>query len=117
MSCDLPGAQELSPETLLEKAIGAQNPCERERLAREGLALCKPRDWMTRALLIRQLYIAHMERGEYSEALACARKVVELRVLDDVGHQDASRVLVAMNETDQAVGHLRMAARCGPPHR
>ena len=76
-----------------------------------------PLDRTTQAMLLRQLYLAHYETRRFSRALEVALQALELRVLDDVLHQDAARAALASGDVDAAVAHLRMAARRGPASR
>ncbi len=88
----------------------------RARYARQGLAATSL-DRTTQAMLLRQLYLSQFEARRFRHALDLALQAVELGVLPDVLYQDAARAALAAGELDQALGHLRMAARQGPASR
>lgn len=74
-------------------------------------------DETTRAMLLRQVYVAAMERRRYGEARSVAEQMIEVAVLADVAYQDAARACLGQGELESAVCHLRMAARSGPASR
>jgi tetratricopeptide (TPR) repeat protein len=90
---------------------------QRARFARRGLATRAPLDRTTHALLLRQLAMAHYERGEVERARELSLQGLELRVLVDVFHEDVARAALGAGDVDGAVAHLRMAARTGPASR
>jgi tetratricopeptide (TPR) repeat protein len=96
--------------------MGARSGTLRARYARQGLA-AEHLDPTTQAMLLRQLYLSQFEARRFRHALDLALQAVELGVLPDVLHQDAARAALAAGELDQAIGHLRMAARQGPASR
>jgi tetratricopeptide (TPR) repeat protein len=106
----------VSPELLLQKAMGARSAVMRARYAQRGLASASL-DRTTQAMLLRQLYLSHFEARRFRHAHDLAMQAVELGVLPDVLYQDAARAALAAGQLDQAVGHLRMAARRGPASR
>lgn len=85
--------------------------------ARRGLASRSSIDRTTHAMLLRQLYLAHYEQREFESASEVARQSLELGVLRDVVHQDAARAYTGLGDVEAAAGHLRLAARHGPPSR
>jgi tetratricopeptide (TPR) repeat protein len=95
----------------------AKTPRSRGLWARRGLAARGPMDRTTQAMLLRQLYLAHYEERRFQKALEVAEQIVALGVLPDVAHQDAARAAQGLGETERAAGHLRIAARVGPPKR
>ncbi|HEY5960651.1 MAG TPA: tetratricopeptide repeat protein [Polyangiaceae bacterium] len=105
------------PETLLRKASLAKTAGLRAKYARRGLDQDGPIDPSTRALLLRQLYLAAMERRRFSEAREFAHEMVALAVVPDAAHQDAARACLGQKDVDGAIRHLRMAARLGPASR
>ncbi|HEX3771823.1 MAG TPA: tetratricopeptide repeat protein [Polyangiaceae bacterium] len=105
------------PEDFLRKAMGARSPDARARWALQGLATRAPLDRTTQAMLLRQLYLSHYERGQFDAAHDVARQALDLGVLVDVFRQDASRAALAAGDIDAAVVHLRLAARRGPVSR
>ncbi|CAN5198512.1 hypothetical protein BH09MYX1_BH09MYX1_62250 [soil metagenome] len=112
----MPGPSD-RPEDLLQRAMSARTWSSRERLAKQGLATHAPLDRTTHAMLLRQLYLANFEAERFAEALEIVRSALELGVLPDVLHQDAARAALAQGELDDAVSHLRSAARRGPASR
>jgi tetratricopeptide (TPR) repeat protein len=107
----------LSPETLLQRAIGSRTASSRAKYARMGLASRAPLDRTTQSMLLRQLYLAHFERQDFLKSLEIAEQMIELDTLVDVCRQDAARALVALGDVDSAVDHLRLAARGAPARR
>lgn len=85
--------------------------------ARRALALPGTLDKTTRSMLLRQLYLAYFEVRRFKEAIEVADENVKTGVLPDVAHQDAARARQAAGDIEGAAGHLRLAARLGPPHR
>jgi tetratricopeptide (TPR) repeat protein len=110
-------AEALSAEALLERAMHAKTPRSRAIWARRGLALKGPIDRTTQSMLLRQLYLTHFEGRRFARAMEVAEQMIELAVLPDVAHQEMARACYAAGSVDQAVGHLRLAARIGPPAR
>ncbi|MBK6692186.1 MAG: tetratricopeptide repeat protein [Myxococcales bacterium] len=95
----------------------ATSPVSRARYARKGLASNSPLDPTTHAMLLRQLYLAHFEHGRFRKAHEIALQALELDVLADVIHQDAARAALADGDLEEAVVHLRTAARRCPASR
>ncbi len=118
-SAALPQASsgEALAEELLTKAMAARTARSRARWARKGLATRAPLDKTTHAMLLRQLYLSLYEECRFDRALEVAQQALELGVLSDVLHQDAARAALGAGAIDQAVVHLRTAARRGPPSR
>lgn len=109
--------KKLLPEDHLERAIAATTPRERGAWARKGLSCRGPLDRTTQAMLLRQLYLSHFALRQFERAYEVTEQALELEVLPDVMHQDAARARQAMGDYDAAAGHLRLAARVGPPSR
>ncbi len=107
----------LTPEDYLARALSARTSATRARAARAGLASRLLADRTTHALLLRQLSIAHYESRRFRKAYDVALQALELRVLVDVVHQDAARAAQALGQSEDAIGHLRLAARRGPAGR
>ena len=97
--------------------MGSKSPQTRANNALRGLATPKRLDETTHAMLLRQLYLARFAQGDFAEAYELGSQAVRLGVLPDVIHQDMARARQALGDTDGAVGHLRLAARLGPPSR
>jgi len=95
----------------------APTPEGRARFARQGLASKAALDRTTQAMLLRQLYLTHFEKRAFEKARTVAVSAIELGILSDVLHQDAARAAIALGDVDDAVLHLRTAARKGPPSR
>jgi tetratricopeptide (TPR) repeat protein len=68
-------------------------------------------------MLLRQLYLANMEDRKFRVALERALQLIELGVMSDVARQDAARACLGLNRVEQAVEHLRVAARVSPASR
>lgn len=111
------GRRVATPEDMLERALRAASPAERARWAAKGLASRAPLDPTTRAMLLRQLYLAELERRRFEAAYAIAEQIIASGVLPDVAHQDAARAAHASGDLDATLRHLRLAARLGPPRR
>jgi hypothetical protein len=107
----------VTPEDLLQKAMASRTPSARARHAQRGLASRGPLDRTTHALLLRQLYLSHYEDRRFEDARRVALQALELDVLRDVFHEDVARAALGLGEVDEAVVHLRVAARRGPPSR
>lgn len=107
------------PEDLLRLALGAKTAVERARYARAGLALpAEDLEEDTQFLLLRQLYLAHIESRRFRKATEVARQMASLdTTLKDVAHHDASRALVALGDVPEALEEQRLAARHAAPRR
>lgn len=103
--------------TFLLRALRTEDLDERERLATQGLTRPGSEDEETRALLLRQLYLVHLEREDFEEALALAEEVVDLEALGDIARQDAARAALGAGEFERALAHLSVAAEVCPPER
>ncbi|MGA7118528.1 MAG: tetratricopeptide repeat protein [Polyangiaceae bacterium] len=97
--------------------MAARSPAARGRWARQGLAARIGLDNTTKAMLLRQLCLAHYETGRFSKAHTVALQALELEVLCDVLHQDAARAALGEGDAKSALSHLRRAARRAPPSR
>jgi tetratricopeptide (TPR) repeat protein len=102
---------------MLHKAMAARSPAARARWAKQGLAVRAPLDKTTQAMLLRQLYLSHFEARRFDAAREVAAQALELDVMGDVLHQDAARAALAAGDVDEALSHLRRAARRGPASR
>jgi tetratricopeptide (TPR) repeat protein len=109
-------SKRLLPEDHLARAMAAKSSQARAKWAGKGLAQ-RSLDPTTHAMLLRQLYLAHFADGRYAEGYEIAAQAATLGVLPDVIHQDMARLKHADGDTEAAVGHLRLAARLGPPSR
>jgi tetratricopeptide (TPR) repeat protein len=85
--------------------------------ARRGLATTGPLDRTTHAMLLRQLYLSLFEGRRFRQAHTVALQALELDVLADVLNQDAARAALADGDLENALAHLRAAARRGPASR
>jgi len=107
---------ENKPEDLLRKATLAQSSGARAKYATRGLAKAGT-DRTMRAMLLRQLYLAHMEAERFDEASEIARAAVELGVMADVACQDLARAYLGLGRHREAIDQLRRASRVGPASR
>lgn len=109
-------AESVTPELLLRKATLARTSGLRAKYALralEGGRISRT----TRAMLLRQLYLSHMEARRFAEALEVAQQIVRLDVMPDVARQDAARACLGLGDHDGAVAHLRLASRVSPASR
>jgi tetratricopeptide (TPR) repeat protein len=106
-----------TPELLLRKATLARTSVTRAKYAQRGLAQAAPLDNTTRLLLLRQLYLSHMEGRRFADALLVAEEMLEASVMPDVARQDAARACLGLGEREKAIDHLRIASRVSPPAR
>ena len=106
-----------SPEILLRKATLARTPVARAKYAERGLSHNGAVDRTTRAMLLRQLYLSHMEGRRFAEALSVAHQMLENAVMPDVARQDAARACLGLGDREGALLHLRIASRVSPPTR
>ena len=106
-----------SPEECLHEALQAESPSIRAHFAERGLAAEGPLEPDTEVLLLRQLYLAHLDSHRFRDAADTALRMSALGPLKDVCHHDASRALAALGDLDAAVAQQRLAARAAPPDR
>lgn len=107
----------MTPEDYLARALNARSPALRAKQARLGLAVRAPIERTTHAMLLRQLYMAYYETRRFRKAREVSLQALELGVMIDVIHQDVSRACVGLDLHEEAIGHLRLAARRGPASR
>jgi tetratricopeptide (TPR) repeat protein len=101
----------VTPELLLRKATLARTSVTRAKYAQRGLAHGAPLDHTTRVLLLRQLYLSHMEGRRFTEALAIAEQMVDTTVMPDVARQDAARACLGLGDREKAIEHRPPARR------
>jgi tetratricopeptide (TPR) repeat protein len=106
-----------APEIMLRKATLARTPLARAKYAERGLSHNGAVDRTTRAMLLRQLYLSHMEGRRFPEALSVAHSMLENAVMPDVARQDAARACLGLGDREGALLHLRIASRVSPPTR
>jgi tetratricopeptide (TPR) repeat protein len=106
-----------SPDVLLQKATLARTSGLRAKYAERGLSHGGALDRTTRAMLLRQLYLSHMEARRFSAALEVAEQMVTLDVMPDVARQDAARACLGLGDLERAIDHIRLAGRVGPASR
>lgn len=116
MATGRPATTETEAVNFLRKAAGASSAGLRAKYATRGLAHGSP-DATTQALLLRQLYLAHMEAERFEDALQVAQQMVKTRVMSEVARQDAARACLGLGRIDDAVSNLRIASREGPASR
>jgi len=109
-------APEKTPVDLLQKATLARTSGLRAKYATRGLAQ-QSGDRTTQVLLLRQLYLAHLEARRFTDALAVAEQMIETGVMSDVARQDAARACLGLDDPDAAILHLRIASRVSPASR
>src|SRR5688572_8086789 len=107
----------VTPEVMLRKASLARTPLSRAKYAQRGLSHRGTLDRTTRTMLLRQLYLSHMEGRRFDDALAIADQMLESAVMPDVARQDAARACLGLGDRDAALVHLRIASRVSPPAR
>jgi tetratricopeptide (TPR) repeat protein len=110
-------AAAVTPELLLRKATLARTSVTRAKYAQRGLSHQAPLDHTTRVLLLRQLYLSHMEGRRFGDALAIAEQMLSTSVMPDVARQDAARACLGLGEREKAIDHLRIGSRVSPPAR
>lgn len=100
---------------LLLQASQAESSGARAKYATRGLA--EARDPTLRAMLMRQLYLSHVESSRFEAAREIAQAVVELGVMPDVACQDLARAYLALGREQEALEQMRRASRVGPASR
>lgn len=110
-------ASTLSPELFLRKATLARTSGARAKYAARGLSHERGLDETTRMMLLRQLYLSHMEGRRFDEALRVAEQMIECRIMPDVARQDAARACLGLGDVEGALQQLRIASRVSPPAR
>jgi tetratricopeptide (TPR) repeat protein len=111
----MPSGTDTSTEECLRKATQADSSGARAKYATRGLA--RTTDPTMRAMLLRQLYLSHMEAERFAEAGEIARAALELGVMPDVACQDLARAYLGLGRKREAVEELRRASRVGPASR
>jgi tetratricopeptide (TPR) repeat protein len=109
--------ESITPEVMLRKASLARTPVTRAKYAQRGLSHRGALDRTTRTMLLRQLYLSHMEARRFEEALAVAEQMLTSAVMPDVARQDAARACLGLGDREGAIVHLRIASRVSPPAR
>ncbi|MFZ5891734.1 MAG: tetratricopeptide repeat protein [Myxococcota bacterium] len=110
-------AETIDPEVLLRRATLARTSGARAKYAQRALSQGGSLDDTTRSMLLRQLYLSHMEAREFTEALGVATQMIDTCVMPDVARQDAARACLGLGDVDGAVQHLRIASRVSPAAR
>jgi len=110
-------AESVTPELYLRKATLARTSGMRAKYALRGLDQGSRISRTTRAMLLRQLYLSHMEARRFASALETAQEMVGLGVMPDVARQDAARACLGLGNPETAIAHLRLASRVSPPSR
>jgi tetratricopeptide (TPR) repeat protein len=107
---------ETKAEDFLRKATSAESAGARAKYATRGLEAVGT-DRTMRAMLLRQLYLSHMESERFEAASEIAQAAVELGVMADVACQDLARAYLGLGRHREAVEQLRRASRIGPASR
>lgn len=106
-----------SPLGQLRKARSAKGAATRAKYARAGLEQ-SPEDAETRWLLMRQLYISHLELGAIELARAVAIEMTSVfPEVEDVARFDLARAHLAAHEWDAAKQQLTAGERAAPASR
>lgn len=105
-----------TPEAGLVRARFATQPSARAKYAREGLSSAS-RVSETRWLLLRQLYLAHLEVGELAQARQVAHEMLQFPPLADVAWHDLARAALAAEQWEEARNGFIEAARMAPQAR
>jgi tetratricopeptide (TPR) repeat protein len=103
-------------EDYLRKAAQAESSGARAKYATRGLAKVGT-DRTLKAMLLRQLYLSHMESERFEKASEVAREAVELGIMPDVACQDLARAYLGLGRQREAADELRRAGRLGPASR
>jgi tetratricopeptide (TPR) repeat protein len=111
-----PSGSEGKAGDFLRKATLAESAGARAKYATRGLAAAGD-DRTLRAMLLRQLYLSHMEAERFDKASEIARAAVELGVMADVACQDLARAYLGLGRHREAIDELRRASRLGPASR
>lgn len=108
-----------SPEEYLRLALESATMEDRARFAQLGLDAAPPGDLVpdTEVLLLRQVYLAHLDALRLADATDVALAMIRTGALKDVAHHDASRALAARGDAEAAIAQQRLAARASPPER
>lgn len=106
-----------TPEQALLAALRARGPELRKRAAERGLAEHTSVTGDTKVLLLRQLYVSHVELRQLRQAADVAIRAARLGPLEDILWHDASRALFALGEIPEAILMQRRAARTAPVER
>ena len=112
-------ARELEePADCLAAALRARTSTSRAAWARRGLARAGDDiDPDIQLMLLRQLYLAHLDQEALDEALSIANQMVRVGTMQDIAHHDRSRAQVALGDLRKAIESQRLAARHAPPAR
>jgi tetratricopeptide (TPR) repeat protein len=68
-------------------------------------------------MLLRQLYLSHMEAQRFADAVYVAQAMAELGVMPDVALQDLARAYLGLGMPARAIEQLRRAGRVAPASR
>lgn len=102
----------------LASALRARTLASRAEWARRGLAAeDEELDPEIQFLLLRQLYLVHVEEDRLDEALRIGAQMAAVGVMRDLAQHDRARVLFARGDHRVAIEAQRHAARLAPPDR
>ncbi|MDQ3036631.1 MAG: tetratricopeptide repeat protein [Myxococcota bacterium] len=111
-------ASPASAEDFLRLALAASDASSRARLARRGLALdSSDLDPDTQVLLLRQIYLSHLDARRFRKAAEVAEQMSKVGAMKDIAQHDLSRALAAVGDLDAAIEAQRAAARNAPADR
>lgn len=115
-----PRANQPSATDYLLRALGTKDLHAKRELAEKGLeAYCAQHDddAELKALLLRQLYQCALDAEDHDEAYDLALCMVDLEELGDIARQDAARAALGLERVEEAIEHVRIAAKVCPPSR
>ena len=98
-------------------ALRSRRPEQRRQAAERGLADGARVTEDTKVLLLRQLYLAHIELRELRQAADIAVQAARVGPLQDIAWHDASRALAALGDTRDALLMQRRASRTASVER
>jgi tetratricopeptide (TPR) repeat protein len=101
----------------LASALRARTSASRAEWARRGLAAEEELDPEIQLLLLRQLYLVHVDAERFEDALLVAAQMGRLGPMRDLAQHDRARVLWARGDVRAAIEAQRHAARVAPPDR
>jgi tetratricopeptide (TPR) repeat protein len=111
-------ASEASAADCLAAALRARTTATRMGWARRGLATDgEELDPEIQVLLLRQLYLGHVEEDRLGAALEIAAQMAAVGPMRDIALHDRARALWARGDTRAAIEAQRQAARVAPPDR
>lgn len=113
-----PARKARSAADCLAAALRARTLASRAEWARRGLAAeDEELDPEIQFLLLRQLYLVHIEEDQLQPALDIVTQMAAIGPMRDLAAHDRARVLWARGDMREAIEAQRHAARLAPPDR